>query len=528
MKSRPIDNGGGNRGIHSAAGGVLALILAAATLYPVATRADSGPVVQTTSGAVSGIDGDIRVFKGIPYAAPPIGSLRWRPPQPPAAWLGVRDATRFGNDCMQSPWVISSGQQTSEDCLTVNVWTPVHGRGTPRAVMVFFYGGAFLGGTAAYPLYDGAKLAADGVVVVSFNYRVGVFGFLAHPGLSAESPQGTSGNYGLLDQIAALTWVKANIAAFGGDRMRVTAFGESAGAISIAMLMTSPLGKDLFERAILQSPALAPLPDRAAAEHDGAAIAADIGVLRALTAEQLLANNGNFFPRGGRTLLGAFPSPIVDGYVIPRQPRSVFQRGDAQRIATLVGNNADEGRMFLAPHLLVSVADYQAWVRAKFGPLGPELLTLNPAASDAEALAAKSALTGDVVFNESVRLIARGMSRHQPKTFSYVFTRSVGGHPPPPTHSEELPFVFGSLDQPSHVAHPAAGPADEALSKTLMRAWTRFAMTGDPNGRSLPHWPNYDAATDPYLELGDVIRPSRGYRKAQLDVITRWYAEGGT
>jgi len=204
------------------------------------TVSTAKPVVVTRAGSVAGTGGEIESFKGIPYAAPPVGPLRWHPPQPAATWKGVRDATHFGDDCMQRPYVISTGQKSSEDCLTVSVWTPGHARGAHRPVMVFLYGGGFIGGSCAYPLYDGAKLAANGVVVVCLNYRVGIFGFLAHPALSAESPHKSSGNYGLLDQIAALEWVKDNIAAFGGDPQRVTVFGESAGAVSIAVLMTSP------------------------------------------------------------------------------------------------------------------------------------------------------------------------------------------------------------------------------------------------------------------------------------------------
>jgi para-nitrobenzyl esterase len=295
------------------------------------TGASAGATTGANAGATAGVNAgaggqsrhrEIVSFKGIPYAAPPIGPLRWRPPQPPLSWLGVRDATRFGADCMQTPYVISTAQKTSEDCLTLSVWTAAHYRNARRPVMVFIYGGAFIGGSAAYPLYDGAKLAAEGVVVVGFNYRVGIFGFLAHPQLSAESAQKTSGNYGLLDQIAALKWVKANIAEFGGDPARVTVFGESAGAVSIALLMTSPLARGLFEQAILQSAVVLPLAGLTEAEQSGAAVGAKIDALRQLSAEQLLTHNGDFFPRATHNVMAmTFPSPIVDGYVLPVQPR---------------------------------------------------------------------------------------------------------------------------------------------------------------------------------------------------------------
>jgi len=491
-------------------------------------------IVHTATGSVGGRTAgadtagrQILTFKGIPYAAPPIGSLRWRPPQPPVPWSGVRDATHFGADCMQTPYVISTGQKTSEDCLTISVWTAGHYRNAHRPVMVFIYGGAFVGGSAAYPLYDGAKLAAKGVVVVGFNYRVGIFGFLAHPQLTAESLHKSSSNYGLLDQIAALKWVKANIAEFGGDPARVTVFGESAGAVSIALLMTSPLAKGLFEQAILQSAVVLPLPRLAEAEQSGAAIGANIDALRQLGAEQLLAHNVDFFPRATHNVMAmAFPSPIVDGYVLPVQPRKVFESGRVNAVPTIVGVNADEGRMFSDEGHAVSVSEYQRWAQQKFGPRAPEIVRVNPATTDSAATAAMSAIVGDVMFVESARLIARGISQHQPRTFAYLFTRRIGGDSLPATHSEELPFVFGTLEQPSFIKHPPPAPADVLLSSAMLGAWTRFAGSGDPNGRGLPQWPRYDPATDPYLDFGTPIQAGHAYRQAQVDAVEPFFTEG--
>jgi carboxylesterase type B len=467
-------------------GSILALPAACAWADPIASL-----VVHTTAGPVSGAEivGGIVAFKGIPYAAPPIGRLRWRPPQPPVPWAGTRDASHFGDDCMQTPYVIPTGQKASEDCLTVSLWTTPDYRKSHRPVMVFIYGGAFIGGSAAYPLYDGAKLAREGVVVVGFNYRVGIFGFLAHPQLSAESSRHASGNYGLLDQIAALQWVRANIAAFGGDPGRITVFGESAGAVSIAVLMTSPLAKGLFEQAIIQSPSLPPAATLAAAEKAGAAVGPQIAALRRLSAAELLTHNDSFFPRSNEhgVRLTDFPSPIVDGYVLPDQPRAVFEKGHSNAVPMIVGVNADEGRMF----------------------------------SGEGATAAQSAAVGDATFVESARWIARGASQHQPKTFAYVFTRSVNDGPLPPTHSEELPFIFGSFEQPSFIKHPAPAADDLQLSGLMMRTWARFAATGDPNGPGLPKWPTYERTTDPYLEFGTVIRADAAFRKAQLDALDR-------
>lgn len=462
---------------------ILALLEWPAWAEPIASL-----VVRTRAGSVSGTDvgGGIVAFKGIPYAAPPIGPLRWRPPQPAAPWPGVRAGSHFGDDCMQTPYVIPTGQKASEDCLTVNVWTSTDYRKAHRPVMVFIYGGAFIGGSSAYPLYDGARLAREGVVVVSFNYRVGIFGFLAHPELSAESQEHVSGNYGLLDQIEALRWVKTNIQAFGGDPGEVTVFGESAGAVSIAVLMTSPLAKGLFEQAILQSPTLPPLASLAAAQNSGAAVGR-IAALRDMDAAELLTHNDSFYPRPkSRTArLTGFPAPIVDGLVLPEQPRAVFDTGILSAVPMIVGVNADEGRMF------------------------------SPEGASADATAA----VGDATFVESARWIARGASRDEAKTFAYVFTRAVNGGPLPPTHSEELPFVFGSLEQPSFIKHPAADVDDLRLSGLMMRIWARFAATGDPNGPGLPEWPRYTPSADPYLEFGTVVRAGAGFRKAQLDAI---------
>ena len=482
----------------------VALAVIAASLSLQSPRAQAvDAVARTRSGLVSGVPaGDVTApaapvaagdgvvaFKGIPYAAPPVGALRWRPPAAPASWSGTRDGSHFGDDCMQTPYVISTGQKASEDCLTISVWTGADYRKAHRPVMVFFYGGAFIGGSSAYPLYDGAKLAREGVVVVSFNYRVGIFGFLAHPQLSAESPRHASGNYGLLDQIAALKWVKDNIGAFGGDARRVTAFGESAGAVSLAVLMTSPLAKGLFQQAVLQSPALPALATLASAEKAGNAVDTDIAALRRLGPEELLTYNDRFFPRSNQRSAGSleFPAPIVDGYVLPEQPRSVFKDGALNAVPTIVGVNADEGRMFAGE------------------------------GSSPEA----SAALGDSVFVESARWIARGAALHQARTFAFVFTRSVNGRSVPPTHSEELPFVFGTLEEPSFIKHPAPDAEDWRLSALMMRMWARFATNGDPNGPGLPQWPRYDRSTDPYLDLGTSIRAGAAFRKDQIDALER-------
>jgi len=510
----------------------LSSIVAAAALAfaPALTNAaqpavETPPIVQTTSGAVSGLAGDLAMFKGIPFAAPPVGPLRWREPQPAAPWSGVRASTHFGHDCMQTPYVISTGQTVSEDCLTLNVWTPSLHASTKAPVMVFIYGGAFIGGSGAYPLYDGAALARQGVVVVTFNYRVGVFGFLAHPRLTAQSPNHTSGDYGLLDQIAALQWIKANIGGFGGDPNKVTIFGESAGASSVALLMTSPLAQGLFQRAILQSTALSSdMPDLATAEAAGLKLGADIEALRAKPADQLLASTFSFAPHRSGVAGLPFPTPVVDGYVLPRQPAVAFQRGEFENVPTLIGENAIEGRMFAPKPQDATLSAYHAWAAKTFGDLAPAFLKLYPAATDKEALAAMTAAYGDGEFGYATRLIARAVSRRQPHTYSYLFTYVQSGpefDEPPPTHSQELPYVFDTLDQPAFIAHPPPDASDRAMSQTMMAAWVRFAATGDPNGQGLLAWPAYDAENDPYLEFGLPLKIGHAFHKPQIDLMQR-------
>ncbi|MBS0373004.1 MAG: carboxylesterase family protein [Proteobacteria bacterium] len=486
-----------------------------------AAFAAEGPVVRTTAGAVRGTGGDVLAFKGIPYAAPPVGAGRWRAPAPPARWTGVRDASRFGNDCVQSPWIVSSGQPVSEDCLTVNVWTPSLTPAARRPVLVFLYGGAFIGGTGAYALYDGTRLAAGGAVVVSFNYRVGILGFLAHPGLSAESPTHSSGNYGLLDQLAALRWVQANIGAFGGDPARVTVFGESAGAASIALLLTSPRAQGLFAGAILQSPVLEPLAGLAAAETAGRRLEPDLARLRRWSAEELLKHNLDFFPAPARALTEpAFPRPILDGHVLARQPREAYAAGAVLPVPAIVGCNVDEGRMFSPPTLAPDAAAFARYARERYGAAADELGRLYPVAGDAAAHAAATRLIGDALFNEACRAIARGLVRATPRVYAYLFSRDLGSSGVPATHAEELAHVFGNLTAPDFNPHPPLDAKDAALSEAMRGAWLRFAAGGDPNGGTLPAWPRY-GADDPYLEFGASITAGRAFRREALDFLER-------
>ncbi len=495
-------------------------------LYLVSAQAAPGPIVQTAQGKVQGNQGPVESFKGIPYAAPPIGPLRWQAPLAPASWPGVRDATHFGHDCMQIPYVIPSGQTTSEDCLTLNIWRPPKPASLKRPVLVYLYGGAFLGGTAAYPLYDGGQLAADGAIVVSLNYRIGIFGFFSHPQLTAQSPDHTSGNYGLRDQIAALKWIKANIAGFGGDPKRVTVFGESAGAASIALLMTSPLGKDLFQGAILESPLVSILPTLKQAEAAGLARAPDLAALRSMDAEQLLQTSGNYFAPSRPALLPfPVPGPIIDGAVIPIAPRQAYLSGKFNAVPMIVGQSADEGLMFMEPDKMVTRPAFESWLDQHFGTHATQMRMLYPAASDAQAATAMKEIIGDAIFGESIRFLAVANANHRKPVFKYVFTQPFGERSRPPTHSELVPYVMGTLDAPTFIPHGEPGAQDRALSKQVRGLWVQFAASGTPNRDKGPAWPAYTSPDEAYLDISAAFPKGTQFRVPQLDAISRWFSD---
>jgi para-nitrobenzyl esterase len=503
---------------------IVALLITNMSL--IGAQAAPGPIVETAQGKVMGNQGAVESFKGIPYAVPPVGPLRWQAPLAPIAWSGVRDARHFGHDCMQIPYVIPSGQTTSEDCLTLNIWRPAAAAAHKRPVLVYLYGGAFLGGTAAYPLYDGEQLAAVGAVIVSVNYRVGIFGFFAHPQLSAQAPDHTSGNYGLRDQIAALQWVKANIAAFGGDPKHVTVFGESAGAASIALLMTSTLAKDLFQGAILESPLVAIMPTLKQAEAAGLARAPDLDAVRKMDAEQLLQTSGDYFAPSRPALLPfPVPGPIVDGTVIPIAPRQAFLNGKFNAVPMIVGQSADEGLMFMEPGKSVTRAEFDLWLKQHFAAHAAQLRMLYPASSDDEASNAMKGIIGDTIFGESIRLLARANAAHQKPTFKYVFTQPFGDRQRPPTHSEFVPYVMGSLDAPSFIPHGPPSAQDRALSKQVQGMWVQFAASGTPMRPKGPVWPAFTSADEAYLDIATAFPSGTKFRAEQLDAISRWFSD---
>ena len=475
----------------------------------------AAPTMKVADGVLLGRtspDGAVRTFMGIPYATPPLGPLRWRAPQPAIPWSGVRDATRAGPACMQHsrPGIAAV---PSEDCLSLNVWAPPQpaaSAGSPGLpVMVFIHGGGFVFGSGSEPVYDGDRLARHGVVLVTLNYRLGVFGFLAHPALSREGG-GVSGNYGLLDQIQALRWVQANIARFGGDPHRVTLFGESAGGTSVAMLLASPMADGLFQQAILESPALGwRFVTLAEAEQTGLAIGTDLLALRRAPAASLLAANIKIQQLAPRMAPVPLPFPIVDGRVLPEQPGLLLTRPAARGMPIIIGTVADEGLGFATSWASVAPGDYPARLALLFGARSAQAASIYPAHDPASVLRAGADIIGDGVFFEGARMIGRAAAARDPRTFRYLFTEPVAGHPP--RHASEIPYVFGTLGT-------AAPAPDQALSEAMMSAWTRFAASGDPNGGTLPAWPHIDSS-DRYLELGQPIRTGARFRQQQLDFM---------
>jgi para-nitrobenzyl esterase len=459
----------------------------------------------------------VEVYKGIPYAAPPVGALRWREPQPAAPWKGVPAATAFGPACFQDPKQPVAGtaiEQVSEDCLYLNVWTPKQ-RAGKLPVMVWLHGGGHVQGAGSLPSYDGAELARRGVVVVTINYRLGPFGYMAHPALSRESPRKVSGNYGTLDQIAALEWVRRNIAAFGGDPARVTLFGESAGSVSALTLAAVPAAKGLFQRVIAESGVpIAIRQSLVEAERAGEAIAAKLGCqdadcLRAKSAAEVHAAARPVVM--GRGAGGNRFGPIVDGRSIPQPP--------AHRLADvdlLIGSNADEGTIF-APGLGIgSLAEFRRRARLLFGARTDEVLALYPARDDSDVLDAVSRWWGDFSFTCPARAAARDASARGIRTWAYYFTHVTAARRLGAFHGSEIPFVFGTLGQRRDPT-----PAERRLSDAMLSAWVRFAATGDPNGEGLPAWPRYDTRRDTVMEFGDEIRLRSGVRAEACALFDR-------
>ena len=503
----------------------LALALAAASSLMASAATNQ---VKVEGGLVSGTTtAGVRVFKGIPYAEPPVGDLRWRPPQPVEPWTGVRDGSQLGAECPQTQYATGSvyirpARAQSEDCLFLNVWTPVKAgdRKDKRPVFVWIHGGALTRGSSTSDVRDGVPLARKGPVVVSINYRLGPLGYLAHPELTAESGKRSSGNYGVLDQIAALVWVQKNIAAFGGDPARVTIGGESAGSWSVNTLVASPLARGLFIRAIGESGGrFGPGYELPAAEAAGqsfmtAAGADSLVALRAAPAEKLVA------------LPGFRTQEVVDGWVLPDEIRAIFAQRKQNNVPAIVGQNLNEMTSLTGTTGLPKTMDeFRKRIDSQYGDMAKEFDAAYGVKSEADIADAILGAGRDTTFSLHMRTWARTTVGAGSKAYLYLFSHV----PPSPRkhelrafHASELPYVFNALASGDpREAGFAYTDVDRRLADQMSSYWVNFIMTGDPNGKGLPPWTPYDPDAEPFLEFGDTISSGNHLFKAQLDFLEK-------
>jgi para-nitrobenzyl esterase len=489
----------------------------------------TGDPVPVDGGLIAGIwraNASVRAYLGIPYAAPPLAELRWKAPQPVVPWTGIRAAHQIGPQPMQRHqrqdslrYETYGDQEQSEDCLTMNVWAPSVEPRAKLPVIVWIYGGAYQRGSSGNATFDGTNLAQRGVVVVSFNYRVGILGFLAHPELTAESQHSASGNYGLLDQIAALEWIKRNIGKFGGDPDNITIFGQSAGAGSVSMLMASPLSQGLFHRAIACSFGyLKTVKPLAVAEAAGAEFAQQmdarsISELRQVPAEQIVGSR-----------VAAWP--IVDGYFLPESPDAIYRAGREAAVPLITGWNADEGTKF---PVTPTKAGFVASVREVFGEDADEVLSLFPVETDEDAVTASLEMRRDELFATAAFRMAQVHASNGKPVFLYHFTRRspfyaaqkfceiepasrFGAY-----HGAEVPYIFGTLD----ILDRHFEDVDRQLSTLLQSYWINFARSGNPNGPGLPEWPVYPGGRDQVLHIGDQTEVGSVPRIERLELFDR-------
>ena len=533
-----------SRGLSVLAGAAACLVVMApsharSAPAPANSPTEAAATVDPPAGRLRGVvEGNLKVFKGIPYAQPPVGTRRWKPPGPLPRWQGMREATAFGPACFQPEGPRTSvywepPMPMSEDCLTLNIWAPVGARDAP--VFFWIYGGALWGGASRDPLYDGTQLAERGIVVVSINYRLGPLGWLALPQLSAESPQGVSGNYGLLDQIQALEWVRRNISAFGGDPSNVTIAGESAGALSVMYLMVSPEARGLFAKAIVESGYMVSMPSLEVARHgmpsaeqSGLQLAAalhapDLAALRAMDPAKLT---------NAAAVAGFGPWGTVDGHVLTEQMVTAFDRGDEAHVPILAGFNSGEIRSLriLAPPVPASAAAYESVIRARYGDLAGDFLRLYPATHMEDSILAT---TRDALYGWTAERLVRKQTALGLPSYLYLFDH---GYPAADAaglhgfHASELPFVFGTLDGtwPLWPKVPASA-RQVALSQAMLDYWSSFARSGRPQAMHEPDWPAFGSAGE-YMHFTDAPHPAKGlmpgmYRLDE-EVVCRRMAAG--
>ena len=496
---------------------------------------------DVTGGKVSGVAASgIVAFKGIPFATPPTGELRWKAPRPVKSWAGVKDASKYAPACMQDPMFPqifgAPMTQLSEDCLYLNVWTPAKTAGDKLPVMVWIYGGGFVGGQTGVPLYDGTRLAEKGVIIVSVAYRLGAFGFLAHPELSKESGKG-SGNFGLQDQIAGLRWVKSNIAKFGGDAGNVTIFGESAGGISVSMLAASPAAKGLFQKAISESggsfggPKTANeggvnVPPLKVAEAKGQAFLTKLGVSNIAAARAL---DADAIQKAVGPMLTATDSfwPVFDGNVLPGDQYELYQAKKFNDTPILIGTNSDEGALFIQG--AVKPAQFEQIVRAGFGPHADAVLAAYPHATDADAFKSAKNMMRESTFAWHTWAWAMLQSeKGRGRAFVYYFDHRTPLSPNGSNHGSEIAYVFRTLNAGAGPLFGVPNPPraeDTKMSELMSGYWTNFAKTGDPNGPGLPSWPVFTSDDQRVLFFDDSQPGARAIPNIeQIKALDAYYA----
>ncbi len=503
---------------------------------PAADKAESGPIVSAPAGQVEGVvEGNLHVFKGIRYAEPPVGAARWTPPRSMPPWSDVRKAAQFGFACVQPSRTVASIYAddigtVSEDCLTLNIWAPADVSDAP--VLVWFHGGALTRGSSGLPFYDGTRLAEQGIVFVSVNFRIGIFGYLAHPELSAESPLGISGNYGILDQVEALKWINKNIGAFGGDATNVTIFGESSGGLGIMYLMATPGARGLFSKAIAQSAYMVSSPElkhsvfgKPSAEDIGLQLAAkidkpDLAALRATDAQTLA---------DAVAASGYITEATIDEQVLPHQLTEIFDAGEQAPVPIIAGFNSGEIRSLriLSPPPPVSAEVYENVIRERYGDLADEFLKLYPSADMQESI---WATTRDALYGWTAERLVMKQTELGHPSFLYLWDHGypaaddMGLHA---FHASELPYVFGTFDvvPPLWPKIPDT-PLEHKLSKAMIGYWTSFARNGKPTSGNEPDWPAY-GSTQSYMDFSDAPHPAQQLMPGMFElheaaVCRRW------
>ena len=500
------------------------------SFFPIQLRAAADDLIATTSGGQ--LKGATRAtggaeFLGIPYAQPPVGDLRWREPVPAKPWTGVRDATTFGAPCAQAvlgDWNRHDAETSKEDCLFLNVMTPVWPPKAPLPVMVWFHGGANAGGTASSALYKDGTLVQHGVVLVTVNYRLGIFGFFAHPALTQESTHRSSGNYGLLDQLLALQWVHDNVAKFGGDPANVTVFGQSAGAIDAGYLMVSPLAKDLFKRIIAQSgsPLGPPLPKLSEAEQADEKLVvtlkppagSELQFLRQKSVQELLEVAGKQDPQAPPAL-----GPLIDGWLLPRHPAEIVNAGEQAPVTLLIGTTTREFGLDSPPD------GVRSFIRNVTGNLADRAFELYGLAngdtgkSDPLYGSAGDQWFADLAFRcPTTTEAAWHTAAHHP-VYEYELQHAIPGQEAQgAVHSADLPYVFGYFPKQGNISGNFT-QTDFKLADLIETYFTNFAKTGDPNASGLPKWPEFDGS-QAYIEFKQdgSVAPSTGLRRTHCDL----------